>query len=175
MSHIKRIGEMVNIEPNTIGFNIKNVYHVSDKDFNEFEKTNFEYFFFSNKPIKLNGNKHTYLCNLSLHKPFMFTDAESWSYPLWLYLADTNGDLIDKKDFTKEKYDGYLGCPFAFWKMVYYDKDEYLTDELPVLVKRLNLGYDGVVIKGIQEGDNGDIVDDYIVFEKEQIQIVKML
>lgn len=174
MSHIKRIDEMVSITLSS-GFNIKNVYHVSNKDFSEFEKTNFEYFFFSDKPIALNGNKHTYICNLSMHKPFVFTEGESWSYPLWLYLTNKDGDLIDEKDFTKEKYDGYLGCPFAFWKMVYYDKDEYLTDELPMLVKRLNLGYDGVIIKSIQEGDNGDIVDDYIVFKKEQIQIVKML
>ena len=152
-------------------FNIKNVYHVSSESFDEFDGS--KYYFFSNKPIKLNGNKHTYICNLSMHNPFLFTEGNSWGYPLWLYLSDKDGYLIDESEFTREKYDGFLGCPFEFWEMVYYDDDEYSTDEIPLLVKYLNLGYDGVIIKDIYEGDNNDIVDDYIVFDKSQIQIVK--
>ena len=42
-------------------------------------------------------------------------------------------------------------------------------------VKELNMGYDGVIIKGIQEGNTGLMVDDYIVFEPEQIEIVKKM
>lgn len=152
-------------------FNIKNVYHVSSESFDDFNSS--KYYFFSNNPIRLNGNKHTYICNLSMHKPFVFTEGNSWDYPLWLYLSDKDGYLIDESEFTKEKYDGYLGCPFEFWKMVYYDKDEYITDEIPLIVKSLNLGYDGVILKNVFEGDNMDMVDDYIVFDKAQIQIVK--
>lgn len=152
-------------------FNIKNVYHVSSESFDEFNNSN--YYFFSNKPIKLNGNKHTYVCNLSMYKPFVFTEGNSWGYPLWLYLSNKDGELIDENEFTRTKYDGYLGCPFEFWKMVYYDEDEYTTDEIPMLVKLLGMEYDGVILTNIIEGDNNDVVNDYIVFNKEQIQIVK--
>lgn len=157
------------------GFNIKHVFHVSDQNFNEFKITNFPYFFFSSKPIRINDNKFTYVCNLSMHKPFVFEDGTSWSYPLWLFLSDKDGRLIPEEEFTPEKYDGYLGCPYGFWKKVYYDQDEYSMDEIPMLVKELNMGYDGVIIKGIQEGDTGLMVDDYIVFEPEQIEIVKRM
>ena len=57
--------------------------------------------------------------------------------------------------------------------MVYYDDDEYEVDQIPELVKYLNLGYDGVIMKNVQEGDTGLYVDDYIVFNPEQIQIVR--
>ena len=154
-------------------FNVKNVFHVSNKSFEEFKKTNFDYFFFSDKPISLNGNVYTYVCNLSLHKPFIFTDGNSWGYPLWLFLSDRDGMLIPEKEFTPEKYDGYLGCPYEFWKVVYYDEEEYNIDEIPSIVKQLNLGYDGVIIKNIQEGDSTIFVDDYIVFDPKQVQIVR--
>ena len=154
-------------------FNIKNVYHVSGTVFDHFEKKNFDCFFFSDKPIDINGSKVVYICNLSMHKPFVFTEGASWSYPLWLFLSDKDGYLIPEEDFTPEKYEGYLGCPYEFWKKVYYDQDEYSMDEIPRLVKELNMGYDGVIIKGIQEGDTGLMVDDYIVFEPEQIQMVR--
>lgn len=36
MKHIKRINEMISVD--TKKFNIKNVYHVSNKDFEEFKK-----------------------------------------------------------------------------------------------------------------------------------------
>ena len=158
-----------------IDYNIHNVYHVSPEVFDDFKLTDnrFPYFFFSSKPIYLPGANRTYVCDLSMHKPFVFEHAESWGYPLWLYLTDRNGMLIPEEEFTMEKYDGYLGCPYDFWKMVYYDKDEYCTDELPELVRRLNAGYDGVIMKSIIEGDRGDLVDDYIVFSPEQIRIVK--
>ena len=169
------IAKKVLNESNDNTFNIKNVFHVSDKDFSEFEKTNFGYFFFSNKPISLNGNEYTYICNLSLHNPFIFKEGESYGYPLWLFLSDENGNLIDEKYFTREKYDGYLGCPFEFWEMVYYDDDEYTVDEIPMLVKSLNMGYDGVIIEGVIEGNSNDVVDDYIVFNKEQIEIIEKI
>lgn len=156
-------------------FNIKNVYHVSSETFDNFEKRNFNYFFFSNKPIIIGRNKYTYVCNLSIHKPFIFTEAESWAYPLWLYLTQPNGKIIPEKEFTKEKYDGYLGCPYEFWKHVYYDEEEYTTDQIPEIVQHINLGYDGVIIKNVQEGDKMNCVDDYIVFTPEQIQIVKRM
>ncbi len=61
--------------------------------------------------------------------------------------------------------------------MVYYDNDEYCSDQIPELVKRLNdekgYNYDGVIIKGIDEGDRSDMVDDYVVFSPEQVQIVR--
>ena len=66
-----------------------------------------------------------------------------------------------------------MNCPYEFWKMVYYDQDEYSADQIPELVKHLNMGYDGVIIKGIDEGDTGIDVDDYIVFDPKQIQIIK--
>ena len=154
-------------------FNVKNVYHVSGDVFDRFEKKNFDYFFFSNKPIDINGSKVVYTCNLSMHKPFIFTEGTSWSYPLWLFLSDKEGYLIPEEDFTPEKYEGYLGCPYEFWKKVYYDQDEYSMDEIPRLVQELNMGYDGVIIEGIQEGDTGLMVNDYIVFSPEQIQIVR--
>ena len=153
-------------------YNIKGVYHVSGHSFDKFEKKNFDCFFFSNKPIDINGSKVVYVCNLSMHKPFVFTEGTSWSYPLWLFLSDRDGGLIPEEEFTPEKYDGYLGCPYEFWKMVYYDDDEYSMDEIPMLVQALNMGYDGIIIKGIQEGDTGLDVDDYIVFDPSQIQIV---
>lgn len=156
-------------------FNIKNVYHVSDTVFDHFEKKNFDCFFFSDKPIDINGSEVVYVCNLSMHKPFVFEDGTSWSYPLWLFLSDRNGMLIPEEEFTPEKYEGYLGCPYEFWKKVYYDQDEYSMDEIPMLVKEFNMGYDGVIIKGIQEGNTGLMVDDYIVFEPEQIEIVKKM
>ena len=173
MDFEKYIRRIIKETVNTF-FNIKNVYHVSDVKFDEFKVVNFNYFFFSSKPISINGNKHVYVCNLSMHKPFIFTEGDSWSYPLWLFLSDKDGYLIPEHEFIREKYDGYLGCPFEFWKMVYYDDDEYRMDEIPMLVKELNMGYDGVIIKGIQEGDRSDIVDDYIVFNKNQIQIVSV-
>lgn len=157
-------------------FNIKNVYHVSGTDFEAFRKGRFGYFFFSDKPIKINGSKYTYICDISMHKPFVFAEnAGSWGYPLWLYLTDDDGNLVDEKEFTKRNYDGYMGCPFEFWKMIYYDKDEYLTDEIPYLVKNLHRGYDGVIIKNIEEGDDSVMVDDYIVFDEKQIRIVKKI
>ena len=160
-------------------FNIKGVYHVSSESFDKFrigafengEKT-FPYLFFSSKPIVLCGAKNVYVCNLSMHKPFRFEHAESWSYPLWLYLTDRNGQLIPEEEFTEEKFDGYLGCPYEFWKMVYYDEDEWETDQIPYLVKALDMGYDGVIITNVYEGDTGINVDDYIVFDPEQIEIV---
>ena len=156
-------------------FNIKNVFHVSSENFDNFKVSDCGYYFFSNKPIRLNGNKHTYICNLSIHKPFIFKDCDSWGYPLWRYLSDKEGYLIPEENFTKDKYDGYLGCPFEFWEIVYYDDYEYSVDEIPSIIKDLNLGYDGVILKNIQEGDGLDVVDDYIVFDTRQIQIVRKI
>ena len=45
-------------------FNVKGVYHVSGHSFDQFEKKGFDCFFFSNKPIDINGSKVIYLCNL---------------------------------------------------------------------------------------------------------------
>lgn len=155
-------------------YNIKGVYHVSKTDFDTFKNgINFDYLFFSNKPISLAGADYVYVCNLSMHKPLVFSNGMSWSYPLWLYLSDKEGHLIPEEEFTREKYDGYLGCPYELWHCVYYDDAEYSLDELPGLVKRLNLGYDGVIIKNIDEGDTSIVVDDYIVFDPSQVEIVK--
>lgn len=156
-------------------FNIKNVYHVSDNDFNEFKigDKRFPYIFFSSKPIDLYMSPIVYQCNLSMHKPFVFEHGEAWSYPLWLFLSDREGNLIPEEEFTPDKYDGYLGCPYEFWKMVYYDTDEYEMDQIPYLVSRLNMGYDGVIIKNIDEGNSSLTVDDYIVFDPSQVQIVR--
>lgn len=169
-SQLKAIAE------NDIGqFNIRNVYHVSDTEFDEFRlDVHFPYLFFSSKPITLYNANILYTCNLSMHNPFIFTDSESWSYPLWLYLSDREGYLIPEEEFTQEKYDGYLGCPYEFWKMVYYDEDEWEIDQIPHLVKRLNMGYDGVIMKNVDEGDTSITVDDYIVFSPEQVQIVSV-
>jgi hypothetical protein len=97
----------------------------------------------------------------------------SWSYSLWLYLSDSDGRLIPEEEFTREKYDGYLGCPYEFWERVYYDDFAYSVDDAPGLLKSLNLGYDGMIIKGVSEGDTGIDVDDYVVFDAGQIQIVR--
>ena len=158
-------------------FNIKGVYHVSENDFDEFAITDksFPYIFFSSKPIVLHKSPVIYICNLSIHKPLVFKDGTSWSYPLWLYLSDKDGHLIPEEEFTPEKYDGYLGCPYELWKSVYYDDFEYSLDELPSLVKNLNMGYDGVVIKNIDEGNTSLTVDDYVVFDPSQVQIVKKI
>lgn len=161
------------IEGNGNQFNIKNVYHVSDTVFDEFKSSHFSYYFFSSKPIAINGSKVIYTCNLSMQKPFVFNEAPVWSYPLWLFLSDKDGHLIPEEEFTPEKYDGYLGCPYEFWKMVYYDEDEYEVDQIPELVRALNMGYDGVIITNVQEGNTGIFVDDYIVFSPKQIQIVR--
>lgn len=156
-------------------FNIKNVYHVSADNFNKFMITDkrFPYIFFSSMPIELHKSPIVYQCNLSIHNPFIFEHGEAWSYPLWLFLTDRNGNLIPEEMFTPDKYDGYLGCPYEFWKMVYYDTDEYEMDQIPYLVKRLDLGYDGVIIKNVDEGNTSLTVDDYVVFEPSQVQIVK--
>lgn len=156
-------------------FNIKNVYHVSAEMFDEFKIVNFPYFFFSSKPITINGNKHTYICNLSMHKPMIFDGGMSWSYPLWLFLSTGDGRLIPEEEFTREKFNGYLGCPYELWEMVYYDEDEYEIDQLPQLVQSLNMGYDGVIMKNIDEGNTSINVDDYVVFDKNQIQIVSRI
>lgn len=153
-------------------FNIRNVYHVSPNDFNEFRSDiNFPYIFFSSKPIVMGGAKYLYTCDVSMHKPLIFKGSFSWSYPLWLYLADKNGNLIPQEEFTPEKYDGYMGCPYEFWKAVYYDDDEYSTDEIPMLVKSLGMGYDGVILQDVDEGDTLINVDDYIVFDPSQVRI----
>lgn len=153
-------------------FNVRNVYHVSDNDFDEFKDTHFGYFFFSDKPISLGSNKYTYVCNLSMHNPFVFSQGESWSYPLWLFLTDKYGDLIREDEFTRDRYDGYLGCPFEFWEIVYRDDEEYDIDQIPKIVQRLDMGYDGVIINGVSEGNANTIVTDYIVFDPSQVEIV---
>ena len=170
----EEIGKILS-EDDSGEFNIKNVYHVSTEAFDVFKRVHFDYFFFSDKPIRISNDKYMYLCNLSMHKPFVFTEGDSWSYPLWLFLSDRDGNLIPEEEFTREKYDGYLDCPFEFWEIVYYDDKEYEVDEIPEIVKQLNLGYDGVIIRGVQEGRYGDNVDDYIVYEPSQIQIVKKI
>lgn len=160
---------------NSEAFNIHNVYHVSAENFNEFMITDksFPYIFFSSMPIELHKSPIVYQCNLSMHNPFVFEHGEAWSYPLWLFLSDREGNLIPEEMFTPDRYDGYLGCPYEFWKMVYYDTDEYGMDQIPYLVKRLDMGYDGVIIKGIDEGNSSLTVDDYIVFDPNQVQIVR--
>lgn len=156
------------------GFNIKNVYHVSSEDFDDFKVKNFPYYFFSSEPIKLGDARYTYICNLSMHKPLVFSEADVWSYPLWMYLTDDDGELIPRNRLTKRRYDGYLGMPFEFWKFVYDSDYEYEVDQIPMIVKELGLGYDGVIIEDVQEGEaGGQYVDDYIVFDKSQIQIVR--
>ena len=171
----EEIGKILS-EDDSGEFNIKNVYHVSSDEFDEFKHLyNFNYFFFSNKPIRLGDDRYEYLCNLSMHNPLVFTEGNSWSYPLWLFLSDRDGNLVSEEMFTRERYDGYLGCPFEFWQAVYHDDNEYSVDEIPIIVKRLNLGYDGVIIKNVQEGRYGDIVDDYIVYEPSQVQVVKKI
>lgn len=156
-------------------FNIHGVYHVSKYDFDKFELRydRFPYLFFSSKPIDLYNANIVYVCNLSIHKPLVFESGMSWSYPMWLYLSDRDGNLIPEEEFTPDRYDGYLGCPYELWKQVYYDDFEYNLDQLPELVKGLNMGYDGVIIKSIDEGDTSLMVDDYIVFDPSQVQIVK--
>ena len=155
-------------------YNIKGVYHVSKENFDTFSNgINFDYLFFSNKPITIMGADYVYVCNLSMHNPLVFSDGMSWSYPLWLYLTNRYGELIPEEEFTRERYDGYLGCPYELWKSVYYDNAEYSLDELPGLVKKLDFGYDGVIIKNIDEGDTSMAVDDYIVFDPSQVEIVK--
>lgn len=64
-----------------------------------------------------------------------------------------------------------MGCPYEFWKAVYYDDDEYSTDEIPMLVKSLGMGYDGVILQDVDEGDTLINVDDYIVFDPSQVRI----
>ena len=156
------------------GFNIHGVYHVSPEAFDVF-KTNihFPYIFFSDKPIAMEGSRYIYKCDLRITKPFVFHSGESWSYPLWLYLTDRQGHLIPEEEFTRDKYDRYLGCPYEFWSIIYYDDLEYETDQIPEIVKQLNLGYDGVVIKDVSEGDLSTNVDDYVVFSPEQVRIVE--
>lgn len=147
-------------------------FHVSPDFFDRFRTDiRFPYVFFSSKPIKLSGTRYLYTCELTIRKPFVFDQSFSWGYPLWRYLADSKGFLIPETEFTKDKYDGYMGCPFAFWEQVYYDDQEYCTDEIPELVMDLKMGYDGVIIKNIDEGDTLLCVDDYIVFNPEQIKI----
>ena len=156
-------------------FNIKNVFHVSDTVFDKFRTDiHFPYLFFSSKVIDLYNANNVCLCNLSMRKPFEFKHSiSSWSYPLWCFLADRHGQLIPEEEFTREKYDGYLDCPYEFWWHVYYDKDEYEMDQIPEVVQQLDGDYDGVIIYGVDEGDTGIDVDDYIVFSPEQVQIVR--
>ena len=156
------------------GFNIRDVYHVSRNNFNRFQivDNRFPYLFFSSKPIVLYGANIVYQCNLSMHNPVVCEGGMSWSYPLWLYLSDKDGQLIPEEEFTRDRFDGYLGCPYELWKKVYYDDFEYEMDQLPELVNGLNMGYDGVIMKGIDEGDTSIMVDDYIVFSPEQVEIV---
>ncbi len=154
-------------------YNIKGVYHISMYHFDTFRNDiNFDWLFFSNRPITMTGADYVYVCNLSIHKPFVFNAGVSWAYPLWLYLSGRDGCLIPEEDFVPEKYDGYLGCPYELWKRVYYDDAEYSLDELPGLVKELGLGYDGVILKNIYEGDTSITVDDYVVFDPSQVEIV---
>ena len=160
-------------------FNIRGVYHVSETTFDQFKITDqsFPYIFFSSKPIYLTGSDYMCICNLSMQNPFVFTESESWGYPLWLYLSTRDGSLIPEEEFTREKYDGHLGCPYEFWQHVYYDKDEWECDQIPYVVQELNqehgFNYDGVIMKNIEEGDNQITVDDYVVFSPEQVQIVR--
>ena len=157
-------------------YNIKGVYHVSSDKFDEFELRHFNYYFFSSKPIDINGNKYIYKCNLSMHRPLIFDGCGmSWSYPLWLFLSNRDGSLISEEEFTPEKYDGYLGAPYEFWKKVYYDEDEYEIDQVAEVVMQLDGDYDGVIVKDVSEGNTSIDVDDYIVFNKSQIQIVSVL
>lgn len=154
-------------------YNIKGVYHVSHTSFEEFQNSiNYTYIFFSNKPIVLSGSRFLYKCDLSIKNPFVFEHGFSWSYPLWLYLTNKNGELISEEEFTREKYDGLCGAPYEFWKMVYEDDFEWEADQIPELVKHLNMGYDGVIIEDVQEGDTGIFVDDYIVFNPDQVKII---
>ena len=86
-------------------------FHVSPDLFDRFRTDiRFPYVFFSSKPIKLSGTRYLYTCELTIRKPFIFGQSFSWGYPLWRYLADSKGFLIPETEFTKDKYDGYMGC-----------------------------------------------------------------
>ena len=86
-------------------FNIKNVFHVSSENFDNFKVSDCGYYFFSNKPIRLNGNKHTYICNLSIHKPFIFVLREKNSNTI-LFLGTVYKPTLwkDDKDNYRYKY-----------------------------------------------------------------------
>lgn len=158
---------------NNIDFNVKNVFHSSSNNFDEFKLSNFDYFFFSDKPIKVEPKSNIlYKCNLSIHNPIIFDCNSSWSYPLWLYLTDKNGELIHQEQLTKENYDNYLGLPFQVWEYIYNTPDEDSVDELPQIIKYLNIPCDSIIIKNIDEGIYSTNVTDYIVFNPNQIQII---
>lgn len=172
----KVLNELLN---NDNGFNIKNVYHFSDYEFDMFDlsKTKFGYFFFADNPNTYSDRKYGYVCDLRMDKPFVCNvDGANWSYPLWRYVADNDGGLIPENELTEDKYDGLLGLPFILWQHIYYDEEEYEVDEIPELVKKYLSQYDGVIIKNIDEYvGRGDCITDYCVFSTEQIKIKRRI
>lgn len=154
---------------------IENLYHCSSSQLDSFEeeKGNFGYVFLSDKPIDLFRADYVHICDVKYENIFHTKGGwiEDWSYPLYLYLTDKSGELIQESEFTFEKYNNYLGMSYDFWKMVYYDDEEYSCDQIPLLLKAIYPNLDVVVLYGITEGDSSQIMNDYCVFNPNNITI----
>lgn len=132
--------------------------------------------FFSDKPIQDDYfGKYVGGFYLNIENP-LIVDAQGcdWSYPLWRFVADEDGNLIDRSEIGNYTKNNGIGIPEYIWEYIYDDEEEYEFDSLGFLINDYNLPYDGVILKNVYEGvGDKQKVTDYIVLSKEQIERVQ--
>ena len=132
--------------------------------------------FFSDTPLNDSYfGKHIGRFYLNIERPLV-VDAQrnDWSYPLWLFLTDNSGNLVDRSELSDVVKNINIGIPKSVWEYIYDDDEEYEFDSLALLIKNHNLPYDGIILKNITEGvgSGKQVVTDYVVLRKEQIEYI---
>ena len=150
------------------------VYKRMREDVNEFDTSHGV--FFSDEPINDEsfGDKvNQYYLNF--RKPLdVDAGGEYWSYPLWRYASDKEGSFPE----TKEEFDKVVEerkltdmLPKEVWDVVFDSRVEYDWEDLGNIVKQYGLDYDGIIIRNIREGNQGQHkLTDFIAMEPNQIK-----
>ena len=132
--------------------------------------------FFSDVPLEdTYFGSHVGRFYLNIRNPLVVdAQGDDWSYPLWCFLTDDDGNLIDRSEIGNAIKNNKTGIPESVWEYIYDDDEEYEFDSLALLIRNHNLPYDGVILKNVNEGvGNKQKVTDYIVLSKEQIERVQ--
>ena len=132
--------------------------------------------FFSSEPIEdLSFGDYVGEYFLNIREPLQL-DAQgtSWSYPLWMMLADENDELPHSdEEYNKiiKKRNLLEFAPKEIWDIVREDSEELDFEDAINIIKRYGLPYNGAIVRNIGEGTEGNqVMDDYIVMQPTQIK-----
>lgn len=121
---------------------------------------------FSSEPIDYFGYPHMY--EVTMNNPLVINaHGAGWNDKLWWECCKPTGEPKcppDDPSLTSR-------APAFIWKLAQESDDEIEYGDIPYIVKRMNLGYDGVILRRISETPTNNVItDDYVVFDLKQVR-----